>query len=624
MLGDQSGIGGEHSTGMQPPRERSSKKEKIKQAASSIAHAVKEKASGVREAASQPQHYTNVPEEDDSGYVSYKFPDKAGACDYALHAPRSVQCFFKRLVANFGWRFALMIGTNYLCVKGLLLGVTGGVRLSYCKKTLRIDGTQCQLMGAISATPWAIKGAIGVVSDAYPLLGYHKSSYILCVAVVGTAAFALLAGLDISSPTMASVLFFFTNFEIATCDLLCEGKYAEKMQEKPKTGSTMVSYVWGLIQFGSLVAALFVGPIADAYNPQVIFWFCVPLAASVVVPTFLGYLGDQRVTNDRRGIDWPLLRKHPYVVAYSLIMAACAFGNGAVGVTMFDSHTAQVVYAVGAAVLLSVLAFLWLPRQLAMCNFYMFLSSVLYINIGGAQDFWFTADESCVPGGPAFDYTYYNTYTAVVGAFTGWIGILVFQAFMSGWNFRTLFWVTTLVQVVASGFDMVMISRWNVALGISDKVFYMFGDAVIAPAVGMFSAMPGLVLTSKLVPKGLESTTYALLAGFQNFGGVVSSQIGIYATQAAGIKSTVPCNFDQLNTLVGVCHCLLPLLAVPLTFILIPDKKMTDSFVTSEDELGGGASDYREQTDEDDDDDDTKGDIELAMLHEPLHSPKAE
>lgn len=43
------------------------------------------------------------------------------------------------------------------------------------------------------------------------------------------------------------------------------------------------------------------------------------------------------------------------------------------------------------------------------------------------QDFWFTAEQSCVPGGPSFDYTYYNTYTAVVGAFTGWIGIIIFQ-----------------------------------------------------------------------------------------------------------------------------------------------------------------------------------------------------
>ena len=30
--------------------------------------------------------------------------------------------------------------------------------------------------------------------------------------------------------------------------------------------------------------------------------------------------------------------------------------------------------------------------------------------------------------------------------------------------------------------------------------------------------MPGVVLTSKLCPKHVEATTYALLAGFQNFG----------------------------------------------------------------------------------------------------------
>jgi len=69
--------------------------------------------------------------------------------------------------------------------------------------------------------------------------------------------------------------------------------------------------------------------------------------------------------------------------------------------------------------------------------------------------------------------------------------------------------------------------------------------------------MPAVVLTSKLGPKGLgahftcctlakvhiltqkalpESTTYALLAGFQNFGGIVSSQLGIFATEFAGIK----------------------------------------------------------------------------------------
>jgi hypothetical protein len=56
-------------------------------------------------------------------------------------------------------------------------------------------------------------------------------------------------------------------------------------------------------------------------------------------------------------------------------------------------------------------------------------------------------------------------------------------------------------------------NRYNIAWGIPDKWFYMFGDAVIGPAVMMFAFMPAVVLTSKLVPKGLESTTYALLAG---------------------------------------------------------------------------------------------------------------
>jgi hypothetical protein len=70
-------------------------------------------------------------------------------------------------------------------------------------------------------------------------------------------------------------------------------------------------------------------------------------------------------------------------------------------------------------------------------------------------------------------------------------------------------------QVVASAFDLLIIERFNIGWGIDDKTFYMFGDAVIGPAVMMFAFMPAVVLTSKLVPKGLESTTYALLAGFQ-------------------------------------------------------------------------------------------------------------
>ncbi|EKX41851.1 hypothetical protein GUITHDRAFT_88253 [Guillardia theta CCMP2712] len=512
----------------------------------------------------------------------YKLPENPTITDYVLHPYRGLKSFKDTLLHNFGWKFTTQIGVMYLFVKGLLNSIMGLIKLSYCKKSLQIDGNQCQTMMSIAMTPWAIKGAMGVVSDAYPLLGYHKKSYIIASAFLGTFAFFMLASTPIHVAWLAAIFLFLANFQIATCDLLCEGKYAERMQAKPKTGSTMVSFVWGCFQLGSFIASVFVGPIADNYDPQIIFWVCIPLAASILIPTVMDYLGDEKVEEEKRGIDWSLLKEHTYMILFCLIMAAVAMGNAIIDLLLFQYHQVQALYAVVCSVILCILAFRWLPPQLARCNLYMFISCVLYINISGAQDFWFTADDKCVPGGPAFDYTYYNTYASLVGSVTGWIGIVLFQATMSDWNFRTLFWVTTLIQIVAASFDMLIIARVNIAWGISDKAFYMFGDAVIGNVVGMFGLMPMLVLTSKLVPKGLEATTYALLAGFQNFGGVVSSQIGVYATQAAGIKTKDPCDFENLNMLVLVCHCLLPLIAIPLTFLLIPNKRMTDKLIDDE------------------------------------------
>jgi len=55
----------------------------------------------------------------------------------------------------------------------------------------------------------------------------------------------------------------------------------------------------------------------------------------------------------------------------------------------------------------------------------------------------------------------------------------------------------------------------------------MFGDAIIFHVLKMLAFMPSAVLTSKLCPHEMEATVFALLAGFQNFGDVVSKTMGI-------------------------------------------------------------------------------------------------
>lgn len=128
----------------------------------------------------------------------------------------------------------------------------------------------------------------------------------------------------------------------------------------------------------------------------------------------------------------------------------------------------------------------------------------------------------------------------------------------------------------ASLFDIFIISRTNISLGIPDKLAYLFGDAFIYSVASMLFFMPSVILTSKICPRGFESTTYAILAGFQNFGQNVARSIGVFLMIMFDIRTEVPCNFSNLNILVFLSHFILPLLSIPFTFLLLPNARLSD------------------------------------------------
>ena len=108
---------------------------------------------------------------------------------------------------------------------------------------------------------------------------------------------------------------------------------------------------------------------------------------------------------------------------------------------------------------------------------------------------------------------------------------------MSKWTFRSCFLVGTVIRIVASLFDLFLITRTNIKIGIPDKVAFIFGDAFILEIASMMFFLPAVVLTSKVCPKGYEATTYAVLAGFQNFGQASAKSIGIYLISGLGIET---------------------------------------------------------------------------------------
>merc|ERR1719359_546054 len=85
--------------------------------------------------------------------------------------------------------------------------------------------------------------------------------------------------------------------------------------------------------------------------------------------------------------------------------------------------------------------------------------------------------------------------------------------------------MTNLVASGLSVFDIMMLSRMNIRLGLPDHMF-VIGASVFQTVIGQWMWMPGVVILSQLCPKGMEATMYALLAGCHNLGGTIASNCG--------------------------------------------------------------------------------------------------
>lgn len=348
-----------------------------------------------------------------------------------------------------------------------------------------------------------MKAMLGAISDSVPLFGYHKRPYIVISSIFGTCAFALLATLKIGPQhaQIAALLFFCANLQLAIVDLLCEGKYAEMMVQKPETGSDLVTFVWGLYNIGTFLGSAIAGPVADHFNPRVLFFISLPLAFQVIVPTLLGWLPEKQLPREQRGVRFDKFKAHPKL--FSLVVFMAIGATGLAIVSLVASSIVQTIYSISASALLCVLGYLWLPNMLARANLYMFLANASYIQIPGAMDYFFTADKTCLPDGPHFDFTYYLTYTALVGSLAASIGVVAFQTFLSRGKFRTAFWTTCVIKVAASVFDIIIVKRLNIQWGIPDKFMYLLGDAIIFQVAYMLDFMPAVVLTSKVCPRKL-------------------------------------------------------------------------------------------------------------------------
>lgn len=544
---------------------------------------------------------------------------------------QSIYDYFDRLIRIFSFRFLLFLGVTQFLVCGVLMGVIGSAYLPIFKELVGLDASTQQIYSILSMLPYTLKPLIGVLSDLIPIAGYHKKYWLLQAMIFGCLGSSYLAlsttttkdedgtvhsSLHSSSPLLMIACLGAMNYELSVANLLSEGKYSQIMREHPESGTDIVSFTQACSALGALLAMTFVGPLSDANQFQTLFFISMGLCILPVIPTLMNGLPELQRSVEEEGMiplcHCPKLAASPhgnyeatrsiedeqlpssstlppsnnakflmfdvrqYKEQRSLVLVASLVGLGgpllALLTAFYDRHIG--IYCT-FFVLIAVVAISYriFPRMLANVLAYGVLTNMSQISLRSALQYYYTANEDCVPDGPHFTYSFYITYSGVIGEIFMFLAIVYYQNSLHSWKYRSVLQLTLILSCLGRLVDLIIIERWNLAIGIPDRAFFLVGSSMFESMTSMLHYLPFTTMLSRLCPKGVESATFAFFGGVIGFVGVFTSLLGATVMDSSGLKTIgEDCDFSELPGMVVKFYVVLPLLVgLPSIRFLIPD-----------------------------------------------------
>lgn len=453
-------------------------------------------------------------------------------------------------------------------------------------------------------------------------------------------AYALLPAKE-SSANAAAAFVFLTCFGKSNIDILSQGHFSRSIRENPEVGPSVVSWVWAMTFVGTILASCMMGPLSDAKLTYVGIILSAALQLATVFFFIFNMYGEKKNRTNRRKdalmqfreqrrleqqqvvdgrvvepvadsgdlkmlsvvevpgcpgedddadfvepdidsclggaveVNIDVAVRNWRLIVYALIMTCGIITQACV---MVLGTRRQLLYAcIGVAIVFMGGAFLSLPLIVAKAAVFIYLNSLLYLQIPGALSNFYLAKPTCLPDGPHFSYTFYQTVGALITDVGGVTGAVLFTRFFSKHRYAFVFIATSLLQVLGSIFDLIIVKRWNTHIGIPDHAMYILGDAIVYEICFVMSLMPGQVLMSRLCPRGTETIAFAILAGFNSAGNSMSLAVGsLLMENFWPVSAKPPCDFTNVPYLIITGHLCTPLLIIPLAFLLLPKARICD------------------------------------------------
>jgi folate/biopterin transporter len=435
----------------------------------------------------------------------------------------------------YGWKLLGMLSVGLWGLKGFVWGFSAAA-MEFLFREYGANGPRMQVYKAVVMLPWAMKPIFGLISDAVPIFGFRKAPYICLASFFAIGAYLTIGLAPAQSLPIQTVIvaLLLGCAQVSIVDLLVEAAYSEKIREHPENGPELISFVWGGITVGGLLATASVGFIIEHYGAQAVYTVVVIPAAIVLIPTCCNWLEEKKLTSEEVSRHRASLWEQREVMLLVLLMGASTAVLVAVGLLQ-DSVWVNLYVGMAIAFIVVGAFTLLLSPVIGKVNCFFFIQTCCVIDISGASFYFFTDGPAEYPEGPHFSKVFYASGLGVFLSMLNLFGLWVYNQTMKDWRYHQLLIFANLLQCAAGLLGLLVYTRWNVAMGIPDT-FFVLGTMGAWSIVHMWMWMPGVVLLSQLCPKGVEATMYALLAGCHNLGLTVASYVGACVLVALDVR----------------------------------------------------------------------------------------
>ncbi|KAG8050168.1 hypothetical protein GUJ93_ZPchr0009g548 [Zizania palustris] len=426
----------------------------------------------------------------------------------------------------------------------------------YWKDVQRVQPATVQFLSVFFFIPWVLKPLWGIMTDVFPVGGYHRRPYFLFSGILGMASAAIVAMVNGLPMTSAVLSFVGISTAVAIADVTIDACIAKNGIDKPALVPDMQSLCAFSSSLGALIGYATSGMFVHHLGAQ------GALGVMALPPAMLVFLG---------------------FFIYELKMYQH---------NMKEKVLSKVHLAVKGMAQTIKYPVVWKP------SLYMFLSLALSISTHEGQFYWYTNKE---PPNPGFSQEFVGMVHAI-GAVASMAGVLVYHKYLKDYPFRSILFYAQLLYGISGLLDLTFVLRWNLLLGVPDAAFVTLEECC-SRVVGRVRLMPMMVLSTKLCPPGAEGTFFALLMCIDSLGMLAAKAGGAVVLRALRVTRT---DFARLWLAVLVRNLLR--LSTLAAISLVPTADQTDVLLPRDLLLGSRPASSGN------DDDDEEEMLQLARL----------